>query len=578
MSNFEEVLTVIAKNEELFTLSAKDAIDKLLSFDDRVDLESRLKSFSFLELQLYNEIKKDSTLKLQSEIVKSDEVTLVLKYNSFGRLNIRSIDEEMPDYGDKLNGFIVAYLNISTTSYQNALMEAKKEEEKETHYQKKIDAILFALEENGELVSSFNNIKGSIGHLEAVLFYIDDRWYRHMEGSSNLMNNNGDGLLQILEKIPTKEWSREDRLAIIGLQSMLLSAKTRPEEVNGVQLRPSWLYNRFEELIIRYSSLYNYTLNMPSDLLKRASLVDELSKDISGRGFLRYRTIEGPTFRKVEELTPILTDKEMDDMVPEFIKDLYKKWFNVETVPQDHHTLFLEMADYAIKNDIKNGNSDSIEELTRVILKSNLIQTKSSVALSSAFRNPGVLFNNDINSLRDFTVETRNKDFYTCVMCHKDFADRLNAKAIKKISTMLQMRLNRIRWGYLPANFPHIEIPEKRYYLYPSIMPDISTFGDLHHKSHTVAEVKNNIRTQGPDNALQPLMINNIPYRGFHDIRIYRAGDEQYTLDDLKISRTHDYFIDIMWRRIIIWCTVDENIRDKFQVIGFGKGEHTVEG
>lgn len=578
MSNFEEVLTAIATKEEIFTLSAKDAIDKLLSFDDRVDVKSRLDSFSFVELELYHEIEADSTLKLQSEIVDSDEVTLVLKYNSFGRLNIRSSDEEMPDYEDKLNGFVVGYINISTTSYQNALIEAKKEEEKETPYQEKIDTILFSLEENGELGSAFNNIKGSIGHLEAVLFYIDDRWYRHMEGSSNLMNTNGDGLLQILEKTPTKEWSREDRLAIIGLQSMLLSAKTRPEEVNGVQLRPSWLYNRFEELVIRYSSLYNYTLNMPSDLLKRASLIDELSKDISGRGFLRYRTIEGPTFRKVEELTPILTDKEMDDMVPQFIKDLYKKWFNVETAPQDHHTLFLEMADYAIKNDIKNGNSDSIEELTRVILKSTLIQTKSSVALSSAFRNPGLLFNDDINSLRDFTVETRNKDFYTCVMCHKDFADRLNDKAIQKISTMLQMRLNRIRWGYLPANFPHIEIPQKRYYLYPSIMPDISIFGDLHHKSHTVAEVKNNIRTQGPDNALQPLMINNIPYRGFHDIRIYRAGDEQYTLDDLKISRTHDYFIDIMWRRIIIWCTVDENIRDKFQVIGFGKGEHTVEG
>jgi hypothetical protein len=577
MSNFESVLQSIAQNREIFNISAKDAIDKLLQFDDRVDLDSRLDSFSFTELELYNEIKKNLELKIESEIIQTEGTTLAIKYNAFGRLNIRSIDDEMPDYGNKLNGFVIGYINMPTHQYKNAIEEAKEEEKKEIPYQKKIDVILSTLETNGELETVFKNIRGSIGHLEAILFYIDDRWYRHMEGSSNLVSPKEELVLDKLEKAPISEWSREDRLAIIGLQSMFLSGKTRPEEVNGVQLRPSWLYSRFEELVLRYTTIFSYTLKIPSDLLKRASLIDELSKNISGRGFLRYRSIEGPTFRKIEKITPIQTEEEMDKMVPDFINETYKLWLN-EDVPTDHKELFIKMADYAITNDVQNGNSKYVEELTRVILKSNLIQTRSSVALSSAFRNPGLLFNDDINSLRDFTVDTRNKDFYTCVMCHKDFANRLNSKQIKKISTMLQMRLNRIRWGYLPANFPLIEIPEKRYYLYPSIMPDISTFGDLHHKSHTIAEVRNNIRTQGPDNALQPLMINNIPYRGFHDIRIYRAGDEPYTLDDMKTSRTHNYWIDIMWRRIIIWCTVDENIRKKFKIIGFDKGDHTVEG
>ena len=47
MSNFESVLESIAQNVEIFNLSAKDAIDKLLRFDDRVDLDSRLDSFFF---------------------------------------------------------------------------------------------------------------------------------------------------------------------------------------------------------------------------------------------------------------------------------------------------------------------------------------------------------------------------------------------------------------------------------------------------------------------------------------------------------------------------------------------------
>lgn len=579
MTNFEEVLQDIAQKPEIFEVSAKDAIAQLLTIDYRLELESRLESFSFLELELYHEILKEENLKLKAKVddKSKEEMILVLKYNAFGRLNIVSIDEIMPDYGAKLNGFIVGYLTLSIGQYNNALREAQKEEKKESPYQEKIDTFLYDVEKRGELGAVFDNIRGSIGHLEAVLFYVGDRWYRHMEGSSNLMSIKEPLLLDELENKPTSEWSKEDRLAIIGLQTLLLSGKTRPEEINGVQLHPSWLYIRIDELVTRYTTMYNYDLNVPSDLFKKAMLIEELSKNLPGRGVIRYRTIEGPTFRKIEKILSVHTNEEMNAMVPDFIKEQYKVWLNVENAPVDHKKLFSDMADYAVKEDHKNGNSKNIEELIRVMLKSNLLQTRSSVALSSSMRYPAALFNDDVDALRDFTVETRNKDFYSCVMCHEDFASRLNPKQIQKVSTMLQMRLNRIRWGYLPANFPLIEIPEKRYYLYPSIMPDISVFGDLHHKSHTVAEVRNNIRTQGPDNGLQPLMINNIPYRGFHDIRIYRAGDEKYTLEDLKISRTHNCWVDIMWRRIILWCSIDEDIRKNFHIKGFEKGEHTVE-
>jgi hypothetical protein len=580
MSDFEDKLKSIAQSPEIFTLPAAKAIDRLLTFDNRAELTPRLNSFTFLEKELYHllETSTENTLQAALQEKKEEEVGLEVKYNAFGRLNIRSVEEQMPSYGEGLDGFTIGYITLPSKSYEKAATRAKAGQDKEQPYQEKIDAILSHLEQEGEIKRIMKALRGNINHLETILFYINDRWYRHMEGSSNLVYPKDNALFDKLENMPVNQWPEEDRLAIIALHAMFLSGKHRCEEMNGIQLRPSWLYERLEEVGTEYSTLFGYSPDIPSDLLKRAAWVGKLADDFAGRGLLRYRLIEGTTFQKLEKITSIYPQETVDKMVPDFIKGLYQNWLSTTSVPEDHQTLFSNLADYAIKQDVKNENSACLEELIKTIVKSATIQTNSDVTMSSSFRDPGALFLDDRESLKNLVVSTGNRDFYCCVRCTEDFANNLDPKQVTKVSTMLQMRLNRIRWGYLPANFPAIEIPESRYYLYPAIMPDITFLGDQHHKSHIVAQIRYNMRAQGPDNSEQPLMINNIPYRGFYDVRMYRVGEQPnpYTLDDLKVARTHNSWVGIMWRRIIAWCTVDPDIRAKLKITGFQKGEYSI--
>jgi hypothetical protein len=472
-----DLLGKIISSVSLFTVPAKDAVSRLLTFGDRIPIETRVSSLAAFDKALFDLLPAASRL-TKEPAGDPNRDDLRLYFNGLGRLHIRQASDAPVEYGIEPN-IAIGYLSLDPELVARAQDAAEQAGREEAQIRRELDDALFEAEREGSLPALLDAVEDSVRHVEAVCFYIDDRLYAVMERGTNLVTTRKrSGLIDELRRNPVSIWRPADRLAVIALRALFLSGRSiRFEEFNATELTARRLRQFLHGLGMAYGATHPVLFEPSPHPFELGRQVSELAQTIDGGKWLRYRWVNGITFQKQERCIPGVADPKTRRLLEDCLQRMRSKWNGRET--DDPHLFFTEMAESAIEAtclELRARGAASepggqpatttLERLIEDVVGSAVQCTNAEYGMSSSLRRPGQLFVDDSGTLPGIVATLTPKDFFCCIVGSGYLARRFGSRLAGDVFRAVQARMQFNRWHFIPGNFPRNAVPDNRHYFY----------------------------------------------------------------------------------------------------------------
>lgn len=390
-----------------------------------------------------------------------------------------------------------------------------------------------------EVQEDLGRIGHVLMHMAPVQVYVGDRVFSNLGKTANLpgksMSRTASGnTLARLDATPVGEWSDEEA-AFVVLSTILLDSGTqaRLEEANGKHLTSDVVAALMTERIRGYGGEPPATGDIPTvaRLTALARCCAALRKDHLGNGTVFYRLIHGANLNKTEHMLRAPVGY-ADIPLPLRVLLEEEAGIPVDTATVEETTPALEEFGTALHAaPAPRGFSSAYEALLTRFMTTLAEATASDVAMGRGPRSFAPL--EPDSSGDDDPFALRTSDFFCCVAPSAAFARSFGeerAELVKALSAFsARMRFN--TWHYLPHTLGITDrVPGRDDWFFAPAMPDVTHHSDQHHTGHVTFSVRFAIRV--------PLGIDyagrHLP--GLYDLRLMRAGGEQYTTDDLRTA------------------------------------------
>lgn len=509
---------------------------------------------------------------------------LAMYMNPLGRLLIRNGSKATEDQSHDDLGTTIGYVKVPRRVMSEINDNFARALQIEEQNLLKIRRFLDKLNASGRLAETVDDVIDHVQHVEAVGFYVADRFVARMERFTNLIDSakcDAPGILSSLRVKAYADWSDDDILIVGALHALFISGRSvRFEEFNGACLTATALFNKLFELLRSYERVAGVCeAPVDGDLDQLARLIRQQSSKSEGSNWLRYRWILGLTFLKTEKILPSMESTERPfPHLSEFGEDFELLVGSHPPAGISEWQFFQKLALASLDRDLKDvpltqwseAAKRWIEYLMERIVSSAVLATESDYGMSSSLRDLSLLVASDDKKLMENVHALENTDFFTCFVS-KGFRYRLDSDLASKIAHSVQKRMMFNRWHFIPGNFERGSISPKRHWYYPPLLPDIAFHSDVHHAGHARAQVKYSVRAPGPDMSRPPLVIMNRSYRGFYDVRVVRMDGQPFTTEELLRVRRRTLWLEPLYQVLAEHLTRG-GVR--VPIIGFQPGEY----
>jgi hypothetical protein len=321
----------------------------------------------------------------------------------------------------------------------------------------------------------------------------------------------------------------------------------RIEEFNGQELSA----RRLREWLVRKLQLYSAAVGeraagAQEPLPELARRVGALRARLEAGGAAGIRRVNGLTMRKQERVVRLDELLPEDDPQPAFLAasaaelgvDLDARASGREAVAA--------LVRAALDRKRRDPAAEDLERLLERIVVSAVVEGEADYGMSSSVRAPARLAGTT-GSRPAGILELTKPDFFCACLPHPELVDVLPQDVMFEVLSSVAARMQFNRWHFIPGNFEREEVPDKRHWFFPPLMPDIGEWCDMRHGGHTAASVRYTIRVPGPSLWLDPLRAYGNVFRGFFDIRLVRMLERPFTKRELRVAVRHCLLVDALW-------------------------------
>jgi hypothetical protein len=353
---------------------------------------------------------------------------------------------------------------------------------------------------------------------------------------------------------PLVDWSPQERLFVAAVHVLFRTGRSvRLEEFNGQHLSASrlrqWVWRKYcaYQAALGQKMQANW-LSLP--LYELAERVGQLATEVDTTDWVRIRRLNGLTMFKAEHLLPRgrleVIPHELPPLLHVFVTRLLQDEPTNSYTPEEvvaHATCYL-----LEKYPLEQATELLTQFIERIVL-SAVLEADADYGMSSSIRNPWRLQGLPGERAAG-ALSLAKHEFFCCVMPHPHFAQAVQKDMIFEALYSSAMRMEFNRWHFIAGNFPREEVPLKRHYYFPPLMPDITEWSDLRHSGHTAAGVRYTIRVPGPSLWTPPFLSFGHGYRGCYDIRLVRSQKPAFSNRELWIAIRHGALMSAFWRTI----------------------------
>jgi hypothetical protein len=450
--------------------------------------------------------------------------------------------------------FVVGHLAVPGETEEVILEEAGREQLVETFYARVLSAELMQSEAAGELPAKLDSIRDWVTHVEAVYFFVGRQAYGHSESLRNLVAHAGaHGVLDGVECRPVSDWPMATRIIVVALWCLFKSGRAvRYEEFCGRQLTAARLYRWLLEKCVEYSHALGEEFQPPALGPGAFGVLAEQAQALCRRcdvsPFFRFRRVYGLTYLKTERLASRSDIPDLDE-IPAPVTAFVEAALETNYRAHAGHEPFLRAA--AIEAAVQDATrpaerQSSVEQLLGSIVLSAALASDSDYAMSSSLRNFADLKPAATFSTAGRAAQLTTSSFYCCCLPHPRLLGLLSQEALSAILSKVAQRMEFNRWHFVVGNFAREEVPDKRHYFYPPLLPDISSWSDQQHSGHARAGVRYSVRAPGPPMFCAPFRLWGHDYRGFFDMRLVRQEGPPFTLREMAIAVQHCQYIGVV--------------------------------
>jgi hypothetical protein len=526
--------------EGMFDRPAGPALVRLLTLAGRVRFEDAADGLRPWEAAVLGEALTVETLRLRAPdapLPPHGDSVLVVQ-SRLGRLSLHP-PAEQPDP----DGICVARLELPPEAAERARESAEEAELLEAAERQPFDRMLSALAGQGRLAEVTRDVADRVDHVESVYVYVG----RHLFARSDVGNTllRGGELLQLAE-LPLSEWTADQRIFVAAFHLLFLTGRSiRIEEFNGRQLSArstrAWLERKHQ----LYSAQLGLAYEPHHDLLELAERIGELRLRLEPGGAVGFRRVNGLTLGKRERVGRLA---ELD-LLPDALSPLLSAFAGACATPTTGTPVEVMRAisNLALRSKADDPASALVERLLERIVLSAVCASGADYGMSSSIR--------DLGRLRPAADDRCagvlglvKQDFFCVSVPHPRLVERLDDDTLSEVLQAVASRMRFNRWHFIAGNFERAEIPAKRHYFFPPLMPDVAQWADLRHPGHTNSSVRHTIRAPGPALWRAPLRVFGNDYRGFFDIRLVRMSGQPFTLHEMRIACRHCALIEAFWR------------------------------
>jgi hypothetical protein len=526
--------------EGMFERPAGHALVRLLTLASRGRFDDAVDGLLPWEAAVLGEALSAETLRLSppDAPLRSECEGVVVAQSSLGRLSLYAACEE-PDP----DAVRLAHLELPSAAAERAREAAGEAELLEAVERKPFERMLADLETQARLEEVVREVADRVDHVETVYVYVGRDLFARSDVGNTLLRG---GELLALAELPLCEWSPNARLFVAAFHLLFTSGRSiRIEEFNGRQLSASAVRRWLE----RKHQLYSAHLGLPCepyrDLPELAKTIGALRQKLEPGGAAGFRRVNGPAMAKRERVARLAELSPLPDTLGPVLSQFARSC----SVPIDDSPVQVirSLTIAALDRKIADPDSTLVERLLERIVLSAVCAAGADYGMSSSVRDLARL-RPDGDERCAGVLDLSKQDFFCVSVPHSELVERLDDDTMMEVLQAVASRMQFNRWHFIPGNFERAEIPTKRHYFFPPLMPDLADWSDLRHPGHTNASVRYTVRAPGPALWRPPLRVFGNEYRGFFDIRLVRMSGPSFTLRELRIACQHCALVEALLR------------------------------
>ncbi|HEV7806058.1 MAG TPA: hypothetical protein VGO80_09580 [Solirubrobacteraceae bacterium] len=526
--------------EGMFDRPAGSALVRLLTLAGRVRFEDAAAGLRPWEDAVLGEALTAETLRLRppDEPLPLHGDSVIVVQSRLGRLTLHPVAEQ-PDP----DGVRLARLELPSEVAERARESAEEAELLETAARQPFDRMLADLAAQGRLADVVRDVADRVDHVESVYVYVGRHLFARSDVGNTLLRG---GELLSLAQLPLGEWTPDERIFVAAFHLLFMTGRSiRIEEFNGRQLSArstrAWLERKHQ--------LYSARLGLPyephHDLTELARRSGELRLRLEPGGAVGFRRVNGLTLGKRERVGQLAElDPLPDELSPLLCAFAGSHSVSDRGAPTEVIALLAKMA---LREKADDPDSTLVERLLERIVLSAVCECGADYGMSSSICDLDRLIP-EADDRCAGVLDLVKQDFFCVSVPHPELVERLDEDTLSEVLQAVASRMRFNRWHFIAGNFERAEIPAKRHYFFPPLMPDIAQWSDLRHPGHTNSSVRHTIRAPGPALWRPPLRVFGNDYRGFFDIRLVRMSGQPFTLRELQIACRHCALVDAFWR------------------------------
>lgn len=527
-------------SEGIFDRPAGHSLVRLLTLASRVRFDAALEGLLPWEAAVVAEALSAETLRLRppGAQLRADCEAVQVAQSSLGRLSLYAAREE-PDP----NSACLGLLELSLEASERAREEAEEAELLEASEREPLEQMLADMDTQGRLEQVVREVADRVDHVETVYVYVGRDLFARSDVGNTLLRG---GELPALAELPLCEWSPNARLFVASFHLLFASGRSiRIEEFNGRQLSARAVRAWLEHKQRLYSAHLGLSCGPYGDLRQLAERVGELRQRLEAGGAAGFRRVNGLTMAKRERVARIAElNPGSGALGPVLSQYAHACSIALDGSPTE---VVGSLAAAALDRKMADPGSTLVERLLERIVLSAVCAAGADYGMSSSIRDLARLKPHGDERCAG-VLELSKQDFFCVSVPHPELAERLEDDTLKEVLQAVASRMQFNRWHFIPGNFERTEIPSKRHYFFPPLMPDLAEWSDLRHPGHTNASVRFTVRAPGPALWRAPLRVFGNDYRGFFDIRLVRMSGPSFTLRELRIAAQHCALVEVVLR------------------------------
>lgn len=512
------------------------AVNKILTFNDRLPLRLGLRSLSTPEVAILEKLKDREDFILSEQPEAPSAVTFGIR--SYGRI---ILGIEPPARDDDL---IFGHLSVDGRESDYIAAAGTLASRKTAGDVAKINQFFSSLTAP-QVREVVNTVEFMVDHIDPVLIYVNQELFSVFSRHNNLLDKRGGGERHLFERLRSKpfvEWGDAEKTFIYCMY-WLRQAGARGEEFNGLQLDVTALQCYLARAMQTLNAARTPQAPAPGDCIAECAAYLNKQKSAAREEFIIYRTINGLTFHKEERLLKKTEVASTDGTLPECLTQYLAQVWGM--TPDRYPTLYDMFYDWFATSLFSDGNLypekfTPPEEMMHVIVAGAVKELRADIGMTRCIRDIARIKLINEASMCEEACSWPTGDFYCCVVPSEELAAALGESGVAPLSVVLTAVAKRMEynsWHYLPGHFSPDLVPEGRHFYFPPAMPDLAEWANQHHTGHMLANVLHCIRSPGG------LTYEGRNFPGFFDIRLMRQSGQPFLLEDLKRAMVYTNYL-----------------------------------